>query len=591
MSRKLYLTLALVVTAAMLLTACATPTPQVIKETVVVTKEVVVTPTPVPKKVLRLNLGPGDVPTIDPSLATDVSSVQIIELTTVGLTRQNEETAEVEPGMAESWDISEDGRTYTFHLRKGIYWVKYDAAKGEVVQVLDCEGKPREVKAQDFWYGIIRTLKPETASDYAYVLAFAIEGGEEFNSGTITDTAAVGVKVIDDYTLQITFKEPAAYNANIAGMWVAHAEPSWLIEGDQCTEARGDKWTETGFFQGYGPYTLKEWVHEDHITLVKNPFWPGIPSVPQAKIDEVVFRMLDDTAAFAEYEAGNLDTAGVPIGDIDRVKADPVLSKELYIAPVLCTYYYGFNTKAPIVDDVRVRRALSMAIDRKALVENVLKGGQEPAQWFCRPGLTGCPTPKDYPDLGVKYNPEEAKKLLNEYLQEKGLKPEDLDLTLMFNVGVGHEKIAQAIQQMWKETLGINVKLASQEWKVYLKTIRDPKATPQIWRLGWCQDYPDANNFTREVFSFGGSANPKEGGGVNWKNDKFEELVLAAAKEMDPKKRVDLYAQAEQILVYEDAVIAPIYWYTRVTCTKPYVKRTFSVLGGLEHIEKWDIEK
>jgi oligopeptide transport system substrate-binding protein len=591
MSRKLSVALALVVTAAMLLSACATPTPQVIKETVVVTKEVVVTPTPVPKKVLRLNLGPGDVPTLDPSLATDVSSVQVIELTSVGLTRQNEETAAIEPGMAESWDISEDGKTYTFHLRKGIYWVKYDAAKGEVVQVLDCQGKPREVKAQDFWYGIIRTLKPETASDYAYVLAFAIEGAEEFNTGAITDTAAVGVKVIDDYTLQITFKEPAAYNANIAGMWVAHAEPSWLIEGDECTEARGDKWTETGFFQGYGPYTLKEWVHEDHIVLVKNPFWPGIPSVPQAKIDEIVFRMLDAPAAFAEYEAGNLDVAGVPIGDMDRVKADPVLSKELVIAPVLCTYYYGFNTKAPVVNDVRVRRALSMAIDRKALVENVLKGGQEPAQWFCRPGLTGCPTPKDYPDLGVKYNPEEAKKLLDEYLKEKGLKPEDLDLTLMFNVGVGHEKIAQAIQQMWKEKLGINVKLASQEWKVYLKTIRDPKATPQIWRLGWCQDYPDANNFTREVFAFGGSANPAEGGGVNWKNDKFEELVVAAAKEMDPKKRVDLYAQAEQILVYEDAVIAPIYWYTRVTCTKPYVKRTFSILGGLEHIEKWDIAK
>jgi oligopeptide transport system substrate-binding protein len=591
MSRKLSVALALVVTAAMLLSACATPTPQVIKETVVVTKEVVVTPTPVPKKVLRMNLGPGDVPTLDPSLATDVSSVQVIELTTVGLTRQNEETAAIEPGMAESWDISEDGKTYTFHLRKGIYWVKYDAAKGEVVQVLDCQGKPREVKAQDFWYGIIRTLKPQTASDYAYVLAFAIEGAEDFNKGVITDTAAVGVKVIDDYTLQITFKEPAAYNANIAGMWVAHAEPSWLIEGDECTEARGDKWTETGFFQGYGPYTLKEWVHEDHIVLVKNPFWPGIPSVPQAKIDEIVFRMLEDTAAFAEYEAGNLDVAGVPIGDIDRVKADPVLSKELVIGPVLCTYYYGFNTKAPVVNDVRVRRALSMAIDRKALVENVLKGGQEPAQWFCRPGLTGCPTPKDYPDLGVKYNPEEAKKLLDEYLKEKGLKPEDLDLTLMFNVGVGHEKIAQAIQQMWKEKLGINVKLASQEWKVYLKTIRDPKATPQIWRLGWCQDYPDANNFTREVFSFGGSANPAEGGGVNWKNDKFEELVVAAAKEMDPKKRVDLYAQAEQILVYEDAVIAPIYWYTRVTCTKPYVKRTFSILGGLEHIEKWDIAK
>lgn len=597
MHKRWAMVAAVLVVASLVLTACPAPTPEVVKEvvkeTVVVekevVKEVVVTPTPVPKKVLRLNMGPGDIPTIDPALSTDTSSVQIVELTTVGLTRQNEETTAIEPGMATSWDVSEDGLTYTFHIREGVPWVKYDATQDQVVQVQDCNGNPRIVNAYDFQYGILRTLNPDTASDYAYVLAFAIQGADLYNSGEITDTAQVGVTVVDTYTLQITFKEPAAYNANIAGMWVAHAQPKWLIEGDECTEARGDRWTETGFFQGYGPYTLKEWVHDASITLVKNPFWPGIDSVPQAKIEEITWSMLDEAPAFAEYEAGNLDAAAVPLADIDRVKADPVLSQELKIAPVLCTYYYGFNTKAPVVDDVRVRRALSLAIDRQSLIDNVLKGGQEPAQWFSRPGLAGAPTMETHPDLGVKYNPEEAKKLLDEYLQEKGLTADQLDLTLMFNTASGHQKIAEAIQQMWKDVLGINVKLTNQEWKVYLETIRSPEATPQIWRLGWCQDYPDANNFVREVFSKGGSANPREGGGVNWENPKFEELVVQAAREQDPAKRVELYAQAEQILVWEDAVIAPIYWYTRVTVTKPYVQRTFSVLGGLEHIEKWDI--
>jgi len=616
MKKSVTVLFALLVIASMVLAACA---PQKVVETVVVTKEVVkegekvietqvvvITPTPQPQapapKTLRLNMGPGDIPTIDPALSTDTSSVQIVEETTVGLTRQNEETTAIEPGMALSWEAkdNEDGtQTVTFKLRNDVPWVKYDSISGQVVKVQDCEGKDRMVTAKDFEYGIKRTLDPNTASDYAYVLAFAIKGASEFNSAKpdaenlaeLRD--AVAVKAIDDTTLEITFNEPAAYNVNIAGMWVAHAQPQWLIEGDDCTEARGDRWTETGFFQGYGPYTLKEWIHDATITLIKNPFWPGSDSVPQAKIEEITWTMLDEAPAFAEYEAGNLDAAGVPLADIDRVKADPELSKQLVIAPVLCTYYYGFNTKAPVVDDVRVRRALSMAIDRQSLIDNVLKGGQEPAQWFSRPGLAGAPTIDKYPDLGVKFDPEKAKAELQSYLDEKGLTADQLDLTLMFNTSSGHQKIAEAIQQMWKENLGVNVKLVNQEWKVYLKTIKGEE-TPQIWRLGWCQDYPDANNFIREVFSVGGSANPygdKQVGGVSWKNDKFEELVRQAARETDPAKRVDLYAQAEQILVYEDAVIAPIYWYTRVTVTKPYVTRTFSVLGGLEHIEKWDVSK
>jgi len=466
--------------------------------------------------------------------------------------------------------------------------VKWDAAKGQVVKVQDCNQKDRMVNAYDFQYGMLRTLDPKTASDYAYVLTFAIAGAGDYNSGTVTDTAKVGVTAVDTYTLQIKFNEKATYNANIAGMWIAHAQPKWIIEGDDCTEGRKDRWTEAGFFQSYGPFTLKEWIHDSTLKLVKNPFWPGSDYVPQAKVDEIHFSMLDEPAAFAEYEAGNMDSVALPLEEIDRVKADPELSKELVIAPNLCTYYYGFNTKAPFVDDARVRRALSMAIDRQSLIDNVLKGGQEPAQWFARPGLAAAPTMKTNPDLGIKFNKDEAKKLLNEYLAEKKLTADKVDITLMFNTNAGHQKIAEAIQQMWKDNLGIDVKVTNQEWKVFLKTIRDPKGTPQIYRLGWCSDYPDANNFTREVFVKGGSANPAEGGGVNWENAKFEEIVKQAAVEQDAAKRTELYAQAEDILVNTDAAIAPIYWYTRVTMTKPNVKRTFSV-DSHERYYKWDI--
>jgi oligopeptide transport system substrate-binding protein len=366
-----------------------------------------------------------------------------------------------------------------------------------------------------------------------------------------------------------------------------------LIDGDDCTEARGERWTEPGFFQSYGPFTMSEWIHDSEITIVKNPFWPGTDAIPQPKLDAVHFSMLDGTAQQAEYEAGNLDNVqDVPLADLDRIRADPTLSEELSVAPQLCTYFYGFNTTAPVVDDVRVRRALSMAVDRQSLIDNVTKGGQVPAQWVSRPGLAGAPTPEDHPDLGIKYDPEAAKAELQSYLDETGQTADQLDLTLMYNTSSGHQAIAEAIQQMWAATLGVNVKVVNQEWAVYLETIKSLD-TPQIWRVGWCLDYPDANNFLKEVWAADGSNNPTDtdgnpAGGAMWKNDKFEELVNQAALETDPATRLDLYAQAEQILVYEDAVVLPIYWYTNLDMTKPYVTRTFSA-SGHEAYEKWDM--
>jgi len=217
------------------------------------------------------------VPTIDPPFAVDMSSIQIVEDTTVGLVRQNPANAQVELGMATKWDVSADGKVYTFKIRGDVPWVRWDGKKVAKVQTCpDKDGKTKDrlVTAKDFEYGILRTLDAKTAADYAYVLTPVIVGGAEFNEGTLTDTAKVGVKAIDDATLQVTVIEAAAYNVNILGLWVAHAQPSWIIDGDDCTTGRAEKWIEPGFFQGYGAFVLKEWVHDSVLTVVKNPSGP-----------------------------------------------------------------------------------------------------------------------------------------------------------------------------------------------------------------------------------------------------------------------------------------------------------------------------
>lgn len=605
--KRSWMLLCMLLIPSMLLAACqqaAVPTAQIIEKTVIVqgTPQVIIqTAVPQPAepqpaapslKVLRLDGGSADIPSIDPSHAVSMIEIQVIESTSLGIMRQNEETGEMEPGMAKSYEVSPDGLTYTFKLMDNVPWVKYDANKGQVVKVQDCNGADRMVTADDFAYGIKRTLDPLVASEYAYVLTPYLVGANEYNTSTETDPTklaeladAVGVKVIDSQTISYTFLKPAVYNLNILGLWVAHAQPRWLIEGDDCTDARGERWTEAGFYQGYGPFTLKEWFHDANLTMIKNPFWPGSQVIPQAKIDEVTYRFLDTSVAFAEFEAGNLEIASIPSGDLDRIKSDPTYQPMIEQAITLGTEFYAFNTQKAPTDDARVRLALSLAIDRESLVNNVVKSGI-PAPYYTNPGAAGAPKPDKYPDLGVKYDPTQAKALLDEYLKEKNLTADKLNVSLLFNTAESNKKAAEAIQAMWKDTLGINVTVTNQERKVFYQ--QRPLGLENVYRSSWVQDYPDANNFLYEVFGTPGGYQDivKWNSGANF--DKFISLLGQGAIEQDAAKRMDLYAQAEKILLNDEAVITPLWWYSDPQLVRPTVQKPTSITG-YEHFEKWDI--
>lgn len=606
--KKWAVVLAVLVIGSMILAACGpAPTPQVIKETVVVEKvvtqevekvvtkevekvvEVQVTPTPVPgeeKVTLNWNLGT-EPPTLDPALAEDTTSVACIENLFLGLTDLDPETNEVVPELATEWSVSEDGLVWTFKMRQDAKWVRYNRATGEVAEV-------GPVTAPDVVYGIKRTLNPKTASGYAYVL-YIIKGAEALNTADIAALSeeelaaleeAVGVKALDDYTVEITLEHPAGYFPAIASMWVARPQPKDAIE------AHGDRWIEPGFIVTNGPYVLVDWIHEDSMIMEKNPLFYAADEVQIERLELVM--VVEASTAMAMYEANQLDDTAPPLEDMDRVKADPVLSKELYIAPRDCTYYYGFTNDKPPMDNKLVRRALSAAIDRQGLIDNVLKGGQLPANTFAPsmifgnaaldPRIAPWALPESLGGTGYAKAVELAKGWLAEagYPDAKGFPT----ITLMYNTSEGHKKIAEAIAAMWKSALGIDIKVENQEWKVYLNTISKKTAVeemPHVWRLGWCADYPDENNWVKEVFA------PSARNDIRWNNQEFQKIVDEAEVSPDPAKRKELYFQAEKILCDDEAAIAPIYYYTTVALTKPWLTRFYGEMGG-EHWWKYKID-
>jgi len=497
---------------------------------------------------LTLNINiEADPPTLDPALATDTTSLNVIEQLFIGLVDLDDDTAEIRPELATSWTVSTDGTIYTFNLRNDVYWT---------------DG--HRVTAGDVRYGILRTLNPAIHSSYAFPL-FIIKNADGYHSGSITDPNQVGVTALDDTHLRITLEYPASYALSILSMWIARPMPQWVID------AWGNAWTNPAHIVTNGPYRLTEWVHNDHIILEKNPTYYDATNV---QIERIKMWMEDESTAWTMYLNGQLDTAIILTGH-----ANEVFPQEVHIQPSACNYFYGFSISQPPFNNPLVRKAFAAATDREGLIQNITGGIQQPALTFTPPGVFGYIN--GYVEgVGIPYNPTQARQWLAQagYPNGQGLPP----ITLWFNTSTGHQAIAEYLRNNWYTTLGVNVTLKSMDWKSYISEIL--KGQFQIWRLGWCQDYPDANNFLVDAI------NNNRGAFGGWNNPVYENLVTQAAREQNPDTRKALYKQAEEILVETDAVMLPLYYQTSILAVKPYLERTYGTSGNID-IATWRITR
>jgi len=455
---------------------------------------------------------------LDPAIITAQADGRIVTSLFEGLTARNEK-GEIIPGVAESWEISPDGKTYTFHLRKNAKW---------------SNGDP--VKAPDFVYSWKRALLPETASKYSSQLYF-IRNAEEFNTGKIKDFSAVGVKAPDDFTLVTELKAPTPFFLDLV------AFPTLMPVHQATIEKYGDDWIKPRKMVSNGPYQLQDWRINDRIQIKASPYYWDKNNVKLQVVD--ILPTSQAGTAFNLFYSGEADLI------LDRGLVPAMLFGELrktpffHSGPILADYFYRFNVTRPPYNDVRVRKAISLAVDKQRIVDKITKAGEPIAYGMVPPGT------QNYTSLlKGAYDPDQARKLLAEagFPGGKGFPR----LRLLYNKTELNEQVATELQEMFRNELGIHVELEKQEFKVYLSTMSS--LDYDMARSSWIGDYNDANTFL-SIFTSNDGNNR-----TGWKNPTFDALIEAANQEPDTKKREMLFQQAEKILVEDDAVVLPLYY-------------------------------
>jgi oligopeptide transport system substrate-binding protein len=505
------------------------------------------------KQEITYNLGT-DIRSLDPALSTDETGSTVILNTYEGLCSLDVNEKAVQ-GVAESWDISDDKLTYTFHLRKDAKWSNGDT-----------------VKASDFEYEWKRVLNPEIASEYAYQLLY-IKGAKEYNSGK-GNVDNVGVKAIDDNTLIVTLENPTPYFLELTAT-------SPYMPVDKAIVEDNKDWTkDIKNYVSNGAFKVSDYKMKDSITLEKNENYFDKDKV---KLDKINMKFVEEeTSAWASYKSGQFDMVDtVPKSEIQQSLNDGSAKK----FDNLATYFLDFNmsdkSTNEALKDSRVRKALSIAIDRDAIVNNVTKGGQTPAHGMVSKGINI--DGKDYTEktsyFDSKSNIEEAKKLLAEagYPDGQGLPT----ITLLYNPEGGQGVTMEAIQDIWKK-IGVNVELQSQEWKVF-QTTRNNKQF-EIGRDGWNADYVDPMTFL-DMFQ---STSDQNNSGYN--NSEYDNTINLAKNELDTNKRIDLLHKAEDILM-NDMPVIPLYYYTRIIGVKDYVKGYRVSVMGVVYFKGAYVEK
>ena len=436
-------------------------------------------------------------------------------------------------GAAESWEISDDGRTYRFSLRPEARW---------------SNGDP--VTAEDFVYSLRRSLDPATLSNYTFILN-PILNAEAVAAGQLP-TTEVGVRALDTHTLEIQLENITPYFLGL----LTHSA-SYPVHPPSA-EAHGNQYARPGNLVSNGAYRLEEWVVQSHVKLVRNEhYWDN----GDTTIDEVWYYPTEDqTAELSRFRAGELDLSNaIPKRQVDWIREN--LPEELVISPYLGTYYFGFNlTRPPFQDNPELRRALALAVDRGIITGQVTNAGEVPAYGWVPPvqNYTGQQMPEAA--WTQEERVEEARRLyaLAGYSEENPLRTR-----ILYNTQEDHRRIAVAIASMWKQTLGVEVEILNQEWKVFLDT-RQQKIETELYRSGWIGDYNDAYTFA-ELFASGSGLNH-----TGYSSPDYDRLLREASAEGDMKRRAELLQQAERVLV-EDLPIMPLYFYVTARLVRPWV--------------------
>ncbi len=480
-----------------------------------------------------LLLGNGTEPSgIDPHLVTGVPEHKILLALLEGLVVFNPKNNGVLPGVAEDWNISDDGLSYTFIFNPDAKWTNGDL-----------------VKPEDFVYSWERILSPDLGAQYADML-YVIKNAEKFHKGDIKDFSQVGISITKN-KLKVELENPTPYFLNILthySTWPVHPE---TVEKYGGMISRNNQWTRVDNFVGNGPFKLMSWEINKALRVSRNDLYWGNS---ENKINGIEFIPIDNELTQDRlFRSGGIHLANtVPTEKINRYRDDR--PDELYEHNYFGTYYYRINTNKYPLNNLNFRKALSLAIDRELIVKSILKGNQKISYSFTPPDETGY-----NPKTKLDFNPIKAK----EFLEKSGYDVNNPPLEILYNTSEGHQKIAQAIQEMWKKNLGLNVVLTNVDWKVYLT--RETQGEFDISRAGWIGDYPDPFTFLDMMVTNRG--NNKTG----WSNSEFDNILKNAASEISTSDRYNLYEKAEKILIDELPVI-PLYTYTRTYLLSQRVK-------------------
>jgi oligopeptide transport system substrate-binding protein len=465
---------------------------------------------------------------LDPAIITGQPDSRVVLGLFEGLLRLDPKTARPIPGLAERWEISPDGLIYTFHLRTNLVW---------------STGEP--ITADDVVYSWIRALDPATASDYAGQL-FYLKNAEEFNAGKIKDPSLVGVRALDKLTVRVELNHPTAFFLDLCAFQTLYVVPRWTIE------KYGDRWMMARPLPVSGPYELVYWRINDKIRLQKNPrYWDAADT--QSKIIDIL-PVGSPSTALNLYMRGQADVVWdkelIPSELLDVLLKRP----DFHTFDYLGTYFIRFNITRKPFDDPRVRKALALAVDRERIVKKITRGGEQPASSIVPNGTANYTPPQ-----GLGYDPALARKLLAGagYPGGRGFP----HFEYMFNASAGgaakmHENVAIELQQMWRDTLGINMDLRQVEWKVYLSSLSH--LDYELARSSWVGDYDDPQTFLGMFTSNDGNNR------TGWKNPHYDALIQAANEQTDLRKRGELFQQAETLLVRDEAPVIPLFFYVGV---------------------------